>query len=167
MKRFAMVAVAGILALGLAGCGTKGHKGMGANSHGVGGSESFSGADAWGRSESELFSTRTYYFGFDRYDIADKDMPAVEAQARYLNAHPDARIRIEGHTDERGSREYNVALGERRANAVRAVLASKGVHDNQMAVVSYGAEKPADMGHSEESYRLNRRAIIVYEQGGE
>jgi peptidoglycan-associated lipoprotein len=168
MKRLVMVAMAAVLVFGLAGCGSKGQSGkMGAHTSGVGGADGFDGVDTWGRSEEELFSTRTYHFGFDRYDVADKDVPAINAQARYLASHPDARIRIEGHTDERGSREYNVALGERRANAVRAILAARGINDSQMATVSYGAEKPADMGHSEEAYAENRRAVIVYEAGGQ
>ncbi len=161
MKRLMVMAAAGLLAIGLAGCGSKGHKGsgfMGAHGSGLG-----SGEDPWGRSQEELLSVKTYYFDFDKFTVSDKDVPAVKAQARYLADHPKSHIRIEGHTDMRGSREYNVALGERRAHAVKALLSGDGVPESQMAVVSYGAEKPAAMGTDEEAYRLNRRAIIVFE----
>lgn len=167
MKRLAVMAVAGVLAFGLAGCSSKGSHKNGANmkahANGVGGAEGFEG-DPWGRSEEELLSTRTYYFGFDKFDVAEKDVPAVNAQARFLLKNPNARIRVEGHTDERGSREYNVALGERRANAVKDILSARGVPAEQVAVVSYGKEKPAELGHDEEAWRLNRRAIVVVEQ---
>ena len=169
MKRLLVLAVAGLLTVGLTGCASKGHKGSGsddmrAHTSGMGSDEGFEGS-VWNGTDAELMeeARRTYYFGFDKFDVAMKDMGVVKAHARYLAAHADAHIRIEGHTDERGSREYNVALGERRANAVKSILSAEGVSEHQMSVVSYGSEKPADMGHTEEAYQLNRRAIIVYE----
>lgn len=169
MKRLLVLAVAGLLTVGLTGCSSKGHKGSGsddmrAHTSGMGSEEGFEGA-VWSGTDTELMeeARRTYYFGFDKFDLSMRDMSVVKAHARYLAAHTDAHVRIEGHTDERGSREYNVALGERRANAVKSVLSSEGVSEGQMSVVSYGAEKPADMGHMEDAYQLNRRAIIVYE----
>ena len=77
--------------------------------------------------------------------------------------HPNAQVRVEGHTDERGSREYNVTLGERRAQTIAKFLIMKGVNPAQVHVVSYGKEKPADLGHDEAAWANNRRAVIVYE----
>jgi peptidoglycan-associated lipoprotein len=108
------------------------------------------------------FSSRVIYFDFDSSQVRDEFRPVLEAHAKYLIAHPDARVILEGHTDERGSREYNLALGERRAQAVRQVLQVLGVSPQQLQVVSYGKEKPAALGHNEEAWRLNRRVEIVY-----
>jgi peptidoglycan-associated lipoprotein len=104
---------------------------------------------------------RTYYFAFDQSEVRDSDKAAIFANADYLLTHPHAKIILEGHTDPRGSREYNVALGERRANAVVELLKSKGVNPNQIRVVSYGAQRLAMSGHDEQAYQLDRRAMIV------
>ena len=104
---------------------------------------------------------RTYYFDFDKSDLREEDKPAILANADYIAAHPNAKVILEGHTDPRGSREYNVALGERRANAVLDLLKSRGVNPDQIRVVSYGAEKLAVPGRSEQDYQLDRRAAIV------
>ena len=109
-------------------------------------------------------SKRTYYFDYDKSDVHDDDKPAIFANANYLVAHSSAKIIVEGHTDPRGSREYNVALGERRANAVFDLLKAKGVNPDQVRVVSYGAERLAAMGRTETDYRLDRRVVIVYSQ---
>lgn len=106
---------------------------------------------------------QTYYFDFDKDIVHQGDLASINAQATYLVAHANARVRIEGHADERGSREYNVALGWRRAKAVANVLKQQGVHQNQIAIVSYGKEKPAAFGHDESSYSLNRRVKLIYE----
>jgi peptidoglycan-associated lipoprotein len=108
------------------------------------------------------FSSRVIYFDFDSSQVRDEFRPVLEAHAKYLSAHPDARVILEGHTDERGSREYNLGLGERRGQAVRQVLQVLGVSPQQLQVVSYGKEKPAALGHNEEAWRLNRRVEIVY-----
>lgn len=105
---------------------------------------------------------RTYYFDYDSNTVHDEDKPAIFANADYMIAHPNARVNVEGHTDPRGSREYNVALGERRAQAVAALLRSKGVNPSQIRIVSYGAERLAAPGRSEGDYQLDRRAVIVY-----
>lgn len=107
----------------------------------------------------------TYYFDFDSSLVREQDKPAIYAKADYLIAHPSMKVMIEGHTDPRGSREYNVGLGERRANAVAEVLKSKGVSPSQIRVVSYGAERLAATGHSEQDYQLDRRAVYVRLQG--
>lgn len=107
----------------------------------------------------------TFYFDFDRSDIRDQDKPALYAKADYLIAHPKSKILLEGHTDPRGSREYNVGLGERRANAIANLLKSRGVNPHQIRVVSYGAEKLAKPGHTDEDYQLDRRAVTARLQG--
>lgn len=107
---------------------------------------------------------RTYYFDYDSNVVRDEDKPAIYANADYLAGHADIKIILEGHTDPRGSREYNIGLGERRARAVADVLISKGVQPGQIRIVSYGAQKLATAGHSEEDYQLDRRVIIVHLQ---
>lgn len=129
---------------------------------GLGNGESVDGASG---GEQSLAQKRTYYFDFDKSEIRESDKPAILANAGYLIEHPESKIILEGHTDPRGSREYNVALGERRANAVQDMLRSHGVPAKQIRVVSYGAERPAVAGHSEYAYQQDRRAMIVNEQG--
>jgi peptidoglycan-associated lipoprotein len=115
-------------------------------------------------SQEELLAKRIFRFGYDRYDVSGQDFDSLYAHANYLQKNPNKRIRIEGHTDERGSREYNIGLGERRAKAISNVFLSKGVGANQFSIVSYGEEKPEIHGSSEQNYQLNRRAVIVYEE---
>lgn len=105
---------------------------------------------------------RTVYFGYDSYSIEPNEQTTVENNARYLRADRNRRSVIEGHTDERGGREYNLALGQKRAEAVRRSLALLGVADNQMEAVSFGKEKPAVQGADEAAYARNRRAEITY-----
>jgi peptidoglycan-associated lipoprotein len=94
--------------------------------------------------------------------VHGNDRAAVLANADYIVAHPNTRVLLEGHTDPRGSREYNVALGERRANTIAEMLKAKGVNPGQVRVVSYGAERLAAPGHDEADYRLDRRVVLVY-----
>jgi peptidoglycan-associated lipoprotein len=98
------------------------------------------------------------YFDLDQYTIRADGAPLLEAQARWLNQYPAVRVRIEGNADERGTREYNLALGARRANSVRAFLASHGVAANRIDTISYGKERPIDPGSTEEAYQRNRNA---------
>ncbi|HET9679629.1 MAG TPA: peptidoglycan-associated lipoprotein Pal [Gammaproteobacteria bacterium] len=107
-------------------------------------------------------SQRVIYFEFDSSDIQQQYLDVLEAHARYLVEHPNVSVRLEGHTDERGSREYNIALGDRRAQAVRRILLFQGVSNDQVSTVSYGEERPAAMGHTEEAWAQNRRVEIVY-----
>jgi len=109
-----------------------------------------------------LLSQRVVYFDFDKSDISDQAREIIAAHAGYLGDHPSARITLEGHADERGSREYNMGLGERRANAVRQFLMLQGAAARQIEVISYGEERPAAFGHDEASWALNRRAEILY-----
>jgi peptidoglycan-associated lipoprotein len=103
-----------------------------------------------------------YYFDFDSNRVHEEDREAILAEADYLASHPHAKVLLEGHTDPRGSREYNIALGERRARAVADVLSEKGVHSDQVRVVSYGAQKLAATGQDDEAFRLDRRVVLVY-----
>ncbi|MBX3702788.1 MAG: peptidoglycan-associated lipoprotein Pal [Steroidobacteraceae bacterium] len=102
------------------------------------------------------------YFDFDRSDIRPEFAGLISAHARHLAGAAGTRVRLEGHTDERGSREYNIALGERRAQAVRRALMLQGAADNQLTTVSYGEERPAVEGSDEAAYERNRRVEIVY-----
>lgn len=110
----------------------------------------------------ELQRQNIVYFGFDKYDIASDFADLLNAHAMFLRANPSYKVVIEGHADERGTPEYNIALGERRASAVQMYLQGKGVSASQMAIVSYGKEKPAVLGHDESAYAKNRRAVLVY-----
>lgn len=102
------------------------------------------------------------YFGFDSFDIAPEGLSLIDAHAGFLNANRGRSISVEGHADERGGREYNLALGQKRAEAVRRRLTSLGVSDGQIEAVSFGKEKPAVQGSSEAAYEKNRRAEIKY-----
>ncbi len=107
-------------------------------------------------------SVRTIYFEFDSSDIPESEHTTIAAHARYLSEHAGASLVLEGHADERGSREYNIALGERRAGAVRKLMTLLGGTDPQIRTISYGEERPAADGHDESAWRLNRRVEIVY-----
>ena len=112
--------------------------------------------------QAGLLATRVVYFDFDSSEIKGAGTDAVAAHAKYLAAHSGTRVRLEGHTDERGSREYNIGLGERRAQAVRRALLLQGATDAQISTVSYGEERPAVSGHDEAAWSKNRRVEIVY-----
>ncbi len=112
--------------------------------------------------DAELRSITVFYFGYDQAQIQPAAFEALKAHARFLKANPAARVRLEGNTDERGTREYNIALGERRGNAVEKFLRVQGVSASQIEVVSYGEERPAAYGHDEASWRLNRRVELYY-----
>ncbi|NOY63087.1 MAG: peptidoglycan-associated lipoprotein Pal [Gammaproteobacteria bacterium] len=111
---------------------------------------------------SSLLSKRVIYFDYDRSSVKPQYRAVIEAHAAYMADHPAARVTLEGHADERGSREYNMALGERRAQAVRRLLALQGASAVQLDVVSFGEERPAVMGHNEMSWERNRRVELVY-----
>jgi len=109
-----------------------------------------------------LAKERSVYFDYDQFVIKDQYRPMLEAHAKYLQANKGLRITIQGHTDERGTREYNIALGQKRADAVKKTLLLLGVAEIQIETVSYGKEKPRREGHDEPSWAENRRADIVY-----
>jgi peptidoglycan-associated lipoprotein len=112
--------------------------------------------------QAGLLAKRVIYFDFDNSEIKGEGTDIVAAHAKYLASNPAARVRLEGNTDERGSREYNIGLGERRAQAVRRALLLQGAADGQLSTVSYGEERPASAGHDEPSWAKNRRVEIVY-----
>lgn len=103
-----------------------------------------------------------YYFDFDQSTVYDNDLASIKVQARYLAQHPEVTVLLTGNTDERGSREYNIGLGQRRAQSVANLLLTYGVEKRQITLVSYGAEKPCAFGHSEEDYSKNRRVELQY-----
>ena len=109
-----------------------------------------------------MLAKRSIYFDFDSAEIKGEGTDIVAAHAKYLSDHADARVRLEGNTDERGSPEYNIGLGMRRAQAVRQALLLQGASANQITVVSYGAEHPVDPAHNEAAWAKNRRVDIVY-----
>jgi peptidoglycan-associated lipoprotein len=106
--------------------------------------------------------SRTFYFEYDRSVLNPDDLAALEMHASILRDNTERSVVIEGHGDERGTREYNLALGERRAEAVRSFLISSGVSPRQVETVSYGEERPEDPGHDEAAWARNRRAILIY-----
>ena len=106
--------------------------------------------------------TRTIYFEYDSSDVPTSAQPIIEAHARYLSAHAGASITLEGHADERGSREYNIGLGEKRALAVRRLMTLLGATGPQIRTVSYGEERPVEAGHDESAWQRNRRVEIIY-----
>jgi len=111
---------------------------------------------------AELMRQLVVYFDYDQAEILPEFNALLQAHGQYLAQNPNTQVRLEGHTDERGSREYNIGLGERRAQAVRRVLMLQGVAATQLTTVSYGEERPAQTGSDEESWRLNRRVELVY-----
>jgi len=111
---------------------------------------------------ASMVSKRSIYYEFDRYDILPEFSPMVEAHANLLRENADLRVRIEGNCDERGSTEYNLALGQRRADSVKKALTVLGVPAGRVEAVSYGEEKPKAKGQDEDSYAENRRSDILY-----
>jgi peptidoglycan-associated lipoprotein len=99
------------------------------------------------------------YFGYDRFDLTSEAMQQLQLQAQWLNQYQNVSVTIEGHADERGTREYNLALGDRRANAVRDYLVGQGVSSSRVNTISYGKERPEVMGANPQSWAQNRRAV--------
>lgn len=109
-------------------------------------------------------SRSTIYFVYDSSDVQPDFIPVINAHAQYLVAHPNQKLTLEGHADERGSPEYNIALGDQRAKAVAGMMKSQGVSDGQLTLVSYGEEKPAVFGSDESAYERNRRVELSYQR---
>ncbi len=180
-KSFMMALVLVIFGIFLGGCQTFGDAGTsaevqvedlgstvsetdadtaGAEPHGIGDAEGFQGS-ALDDPDSPL-SVRVIYFEYDSSEVSADYRPAIEAHAAYLAANPDVIVTLEGHADERGSREYNLALGDRRAEVVRRQLILLGASAGQNRTVSYGEERPIGLGHDESSWQQNRRVEIIY-----
>ena len=111
---------------------------------------------------ASLLATRTIFFEFDSSEIQAQDRETINAHGDYLRTNPGASITLEGHADERGTREYNVALGERRATSVRDMMLFAGASEQQIRTISYGEERPAAEGQSESAWSLNRRVEVIY-----
>ncbi|MGH8261269.1 MAG: peptidoglycan-associated lipoprotein Pal [Steroidobacteraceae bacterium] len=181
-RAVSVLLIAASLCLGLAACAHKPPRatsantavpttGAGAESSGANGAnanEGAAGANAGetpaGGPQEGMLAKRTVYFDFDSSEIKGEGTDIVAAHAKYLSTHPSVHVRLEGNTDERGSREYNIGLGERRAQAVRRAMLLQGASDSQISTVSYGAERPVDPGHDEAAWAKNRRVDIVYVQ---
>jgi peptidoglycan-associated lipoprotein len=164
-----------VVSIGLGACGKKdtrpdaaatntsldsGADSAGANSASAGSGEEI---EAPGPMEG-LLAKRTIYFDFDSSEIRGEGTDIVAAHAKYLASRGGMKVRLEGHTDERGSREYNIGLGERRSQAVRRALLLQGATESQLSTVSYGEERPAAAGSDEAAWAKNRRVEIVYLQ---
>ena len=111
-----------------------------------------------------LPAQRSVYYDLDRYDIKPEFRPALEAHARYLREHGQVHVTIQGNGDERGSREYNLALGQRRAEGVRQMMRVSGVQERQIEAISFGEEKPKALGHEEAAWAQNRRTDLAYDR---
>ena len=120
--------------------------------------------DAWAqlKEPGSPLAKRSVFYEYNRYEIREEYVPLVEAHAKFLMDHTDIKIAVQGNCDDRGSREYNLALGQRRADSVKRAMALLGVGERQVETVSFGAEKPVAFGQDEESWAKNRRADIVY-----
>jgi peptidoglycan-associated lipoprotein len=105
------------------------------------------------------------FFGFDKYDLTPEAQATLERQAAWMQQHPSVTVTVEGHADERGTREYNLALGERRANSVKNYLVALGVDQNRITTISYGKERPAVSGSNEEAWAQNRRGVTMVTGG--
>ena len=112
---------------------------------------------------SSPLSQQVIYFDFNSSSIKSEYRDLITWHGRYLASNPDMKVRLEGHTDERGSREYNIALGDRRAQAVSRILMFQGANKKQVEVISYGEEKPVELEHTEAAWNKNRRVQLVYE----
>ena len=174
MRKSLVLLMVLVAAVGLGACGKKAQKAdvpatntsenSGADSSGVGQATSTEeGAEAEGPKEG-LLAKRTIYFDFDSSEIRGEGTDIVAAHAKYLASRGGLKVRLEGHTDERGSREYNIGLGERRAQAVRRALLLQGATEAQLSTVSYGEERPSAAGSDEAAWTKNRRVEIVYLQ---
>ena len=160
-RRAATFALIGATALLMAACSSvKLDDVNSANSGSSGGSSNF-GSQPWNDPNSPLFE-KSVYFGFDEYIVQTKYQKMLSAHASYLKANPKQKIIIQGNTDDRGTAEYNLALGQRRSDATRKSLNLMGVSDDQMEAVSFGKEKPKAEGDTEAAWTENRRADIIY-----
>jgi len=161
-----------IAALALSACSTSkkgdatamgGTDAAGAQTYGYGDQSAFDSSSQKHVNSLKAPSNQVYYFSFNSSGFNPSDMQALSIQAAYIATHPSAQVRLEGNTDARGSREYNIALGWRRAQAVKSLLRQRGVESSQIEVVSYGKERPAAFGNNEQAWVLNRRVELVYE----
>ncbi|MFM2319083.1 MAG: peptidoglycan-associated lipoprotein Pal [Pseudomonadota bacterium] len=145
---------------GQGGYGQYGQGGYGSGNLAAQGQSPYSPADL--NNPGSILAQRVIYFDYDQASIRAEYLPVLQAHASLLGAYPNLRIRLEGHADERGSREYNVALSERRGYSVRDYMTARGLRTQQAEIVGYGEEVPASLGHGEKSWSENRRVEIIY-----
>jgi len=189
MKVLKLFVLLVLLGIGMGGCETTGDKdpiGMegdagrragsdaeGAATQGLSGGSDISGTETKGLGASDLgsepwndpgspLSNRIIYFNFDSSSVSSEYRSVIAQHAEFLAINPELNVILEGHADERGSREYNIALGEQRAKAIARMMKLQGVSQSQIRTLSYGEEKPDALGHDEESWRLNRRVELAY-----
>jgi len=166
-----VVAIASVLALGLGGCASQAEKpelaeapatrSTGSYGAGTAGVQQESYADRpWDDPSSPLYR-KVIYFDYDSSEIRSEFVPLLQTHAGYLANHPGTRVTLEGHTDERGTREYNLALAQRRAASARDFLVSLGIDASRLQIVSYGKERPFCTGQTEDCWQKNRRAHFV------
>ena len=150
----------------LAGNGANGADGASTNGLGTDGSLNGNGLNGNGPQDAvhRALLARVVHFDLDSSDLAQSDFAVLNAHANYLAQNGAAHVTLTGHTDERGTREYNMALGERRAKSVQTYLVTNGAHADQIDVVSYGKEKPVNEGHDEAAWSENRRVEIGYDK---
>jgi peptidoglycan-associated lipoprotein len=127
----------------------------------IAGGSAMSATEMLAETEGDL-ANRTIYFEYDSASLTDESIAILETHGSFIAGNGEVRVRLEGHADERGSREYNIALGDRRAQSVRRVLLFQGAATDQIDTVSYGEEHPVDSGHSEEAWSKNRRVELIY-----
>ena len=157
----------GVNASGLGENGENGANGQnGTNANNANGKNGQNGSANGEVTMADLLTVRLVHFDYDSSDLSNADYQTLQAHAQYLSQNPTAKILLAGHADERGTREYNMALGERRANAVQAYLNSNGAKSSQLDTVSYGKEKPLNDGNDEAAWAENRRVEIVYKAVG-
>jgi len=175
IARFASIVAAGVMGLGLTGCGTMSNplgtlpdvEDESARANALGGAAGMrsyrldSGAGEL-IDDAGLPLTRVFYFDFDSDVLRAGDLNALRAHGMYAAMNPSVKLRLEGHADERGSREYNLALGERRARSTLEILRTEGVAEDQVQVHSYGEENPLSLGRDELSWQQNRRVELIY-----
>jgi peptidoglycan-associated lipoprotein len=141
---------------------SNGTEGASTSGSALNGDASSQGANGVGDYTTGPLAKKVIYFDFDKSEIKPEFAALITAHARNLTAHPNLRIKLEGNTDQRGTREYNIGLGERRAQAVRRAMMLQGVAESQLTTVSFGAERPAAEGDDEAAWSQNRRVELVY-----
>jgi peptidoglycan-associated lipoprotein len=170
MQTRTMLALSGAMLIALAGC-TKRDVPTDVVSPGEYTDPNAGGSSGGGASNAQLPGSQgdfiasvmgdKIYFDTDAFNIDENDRAVLQSQAQWLARYPNVRVTVEGHADERGTREYNIALGERRANAARNFLGQLGVNPARISVISYGKDRPIALGSDEASYAQNRRAVTV------
>jgi peptidoglycan-associated lipoprotein len=172
-KKIATAFVISGMAIGLVGCGGSGSTSnkMASNDYSDSSASiqpvsSFSGEVLSPEQELALLNQKIVYFAYDDSNINSQDQRVLSVHAKYMLEHPNIALRIKGHTDERGSRDYNIALGERRSISVERYLETKGVPANRLVTISYGKEQPMNPESNEAAWAQNRRAELEYEDIG-